>query len=108
MHSKKDVRRINDREGYEKSGFKVVMDEVDKDKEEALNSVPEIHYEQVPKNGDTTKEPLSGDSENDAGTNNHDTMLEENVNSKNKNKIISAKMSKFGKGFVIPDDNTSS
>lgn len=88
MHSKKDVRRINDREDYEKSGFKVVMDEVDKDKEEALNSVPEIHYEQVPKNGDTTKEPLSGDSENDAGTNNQ--------------------MSKFGKGFVIPDDKTSS
>jgi hypothetical protein len=107
MHSKKDVRRINDREDYEKSGFKGVMDDVDKDKEEALDSAPEIHKEQVPKNGDTTKELLLGDSGNDAGTNNHDTMLEENVNSKDKNKIISAKMSKFGKGFVIPDDKNS-
>lgn len=38
MHSKKNVRRINDREDYEKSGFKGVMDDVDKDKEEALDS----------------------------------------------------------------------
>lgn len=111
MHSKKDVRRINNRKDYEKRGFKGVMDDggVDKDKEEeALDSVPEIHKEQVPKNGDTTKELLLGDSENDAGTNNQDTISEENVNSKNKNKMISAKMSKFGKGFVIPDDKTSS
>lgn len=110
MHSKKYVRRINNRKDYEKRGFKGVMDDdVNKDKEgEALDSVPEIHNEQVPKNGDTTNELLLGDSENDAGTNNQDTILEENVNSKNNNKMISAKMSKFGKGFVIPDDKTSS
>lgn len=108
MYSKKEVRRINDREDYEKSGFKGVMDDVDKNKEEALDSVPEIPKEQVPKKGETAKELLFGDRENDAGKNNHDTILEENVNSEDKNEIISAKMSKFGKGFKIPDDKTDS
>lgn len=42
MHSKKDVRRINQREDYEKSGFKGVMNDLNKDKEEALDYVPEI------------------------------------------------------------------
>jgi hypothetical protein len=80
------------------------MDNVDKEKQEAFDSAPEIHKEQVTKNGDTIKELLLGDSENDAGMNNLDTILEENVDSKNKKKKISAKMRRFGKGFVIPDD----
>lgn len=108
MHSKKNVRRINHREDYEKSGFKGVMDDVNKDKEEALDYVPEIHTEQVPKNGHTTRELLLGESKNDTGMNNQDTILEENVNNKGKNKDIPAKMSKFGKGFVIPDDKNKS
>jgi hypothetical protein len=32
--------------------------------------------------------------------------MEKNNDSKDKNKIISSKMSKFGKGFKIPDDKT--
>ena len=48
MHSKKEVRRINHREDYEKNGFEGVMNELNKDKEEALDYVPEIHTEQVP------------------------------------------------------------
>jgi hypothetical protein len=108
MHSKKDVRRINHREDYEKSGFEGVMNDLNKDKEEALDYVPEIHTEQVPKKGHTTREPLLGESKNDAVTNNHDTILEENVNNKDKNNDIPAKMSKFGKGFVIPDDKNNS
>ena len=43
MHSKKDVRRINHIEDYEKSGFEGVMNDLNKDKEEALDYVPEIH-----------------------------------------------------------------
>jgi hypothetical protein len=31
---------------------------------------------------------------------------EESMNIEDKNEIISSKMSKFGKGFVIPDDKT--
>lgn len=108
MHSKKDVRRINHREDYEKNGFEGVMNDLNKDKEEVLDYVPEIHTERVPKNGHTTRELLLGESKNDAGTNNHDTILEENVNDKDKNNDIPAKMSKFGKGFVIPDDKNNS
>ena len=32
--------------------------------------------------------------------------MEKNNDSEDKNKIISSKMSKFGKGFKIPDDKT--
>jgi hypothetical protein len=32
--------------------------------------------------------------------------IEKNNDSEDKNKIISSKMSKFGKGFKIPDDKT--
>ena len=108
MHNKKDVRRLNLRENYEKIGFEGVMNDLNKDKEEASDYVPEIHTEQVPKNGHTTRELLLGESKNDAGTNNRHTILEENVNNKDKNNDIPAKMSKFGKGFVIPDDKNNS
>jgi hypothetical protein len=73
-----------------------------------LDYIPEIHTKQVPKNGQTTRKLLLGESKNDAGTNNQDTILEENVNNKDKNKDIPAKMRKFGKGFVIPDDKNNS
>jgi hypothetical protein len=84
------------------------MNDLNKDKEEALDYIPEIHTKQVPKNGQTTRKLLLGESKNDAGTNNQDTILEENVNNKDKNKDIPAKMRKFGKGFVIPDDKNNS
>jgi hypothetical protein len=64
--------------------------------------IPKIHAEQVPKNGHTTRELLLGESKNDSGTNNHDAILEENGDNKDKNKDIRAKR-KFGKGFVIPN-----
>jgi hypothetical protein len=34
------------------------------------------------------------------------TDMKKNNDSKDKNKILSSKMSKFGKGFKIPDDKT--
>ncbi len=77
------------------------MNNVEKTKNEGLESVPQVPGEQVPTNDETTEELLFGDSENDA-------TLEKNVNSEDKNKIISEKMSKFGKGFKIPDDKTNS
>jgi hypothetical protein len=41
------------------------------------------------------------DSENNA-------TLDKNANNEDKNKVISKKISKFGKGFKIPDDKTIS
>jgi hypothetical protein len=40
--------------------------------------------------------------------NNQDTILEENVNNKDKHKDIHSKISNFGKGFVILDDKNNS
>ena len=34
------------------------------------------------------------------------TDMKKNNDSEDKNKILSSKMSKFGKGFKIPDDKT--
>jgi hypothetical protein len=97
----KKVYKNNDQEDYEKSGFKATMNNLEKTKNEGLEPVPQVPAEQVPTNGETTEEIIFGDSENN-------TILEKNVNSEDKNKIISEKISKFGKGFKIPDDKTNS
>lgn len=56
----KKVRKIDDQEDYEKSGFKDIMDDVEKTKKEALESVPQIPDEQVPTMRETSKELLYG------------------------------------------------
>lgn len=56
----KKVRKIDDQEDYEKSGFKDIMDDVEKTKKEALESVPQIPDEQVPTKRETSKELLYG------------------------------------------------
>lgn len=56
----KKVRRIDDQESYEKSGFKDIMDDVEETKKEALESVPQIPDEQVPTKNETSKELLYG------------------------------------------------
>ena len=45
---KKEVRKIEDKESYEKSGFKDIMDDVEETKKEALESVPHIFDEPSP------------------------------------------------------------
>ena len=40
------IRKINDQEDYEKSGFKSIIEDVEKTKKEALESVPQIPEEQ--------------------------------------------------------------
>ena len=50
LKRKKEIRKIDDREDYEKSGFKSIMEDVEKIKNEALESVPQIPEEQVPNN----------------------------------------------------------
>jgi hypothetical protein len=58
------IRKIDDQEGYEKSGFKSMMKDVEKTKNKALESVPQIPKEQVPSGEETTKELLEGSTEN--------------------------------------------
>jgi hypothetical protein len=57
---KKEIRKIDDREDYEKSGFKSIMEDIEKTKKEALESVPKILEEQVPSNEEITKELVDG------------------------------------------------
>jgi hypothetical protein len=59
----KKIQKIDDQEDYEKSGFKSMMEDVEKTKEKALESVPQIPREQVPSGEETTKELLEGSSE---------------------------------------------
>jgi hypothetical protein len=54
------VRKVEDQEDYEKSGFKGMMDDVEYTKKESLESVPQISREQVPSGEETTKELLDG------------------------------------------------
>lgn len=56
LKRKKEIRKIDDREDYEKSGFKSIMEDVEKIINEALESVPQIPEEQVPNNEETTKD----------------------------------------------------
>ena len=61
----KKVRKIDDQEDYEKSGFKNIMDDVENTKNEALESVPQISVEQVPTKDETSKELLYGSNDID-------------------------------------------
>jgi hypothetical protein len=57
------IRKINDQEDYEKSGFKSLIEDVEKTKKEVLESVPQIPREQVPSGKETSKELLEGSTE---------------------------------------------
>jgi hypothetical protein len=45
----KKIQKIEDRKDYEKSGFKSIMEDVEETKKQALESVPQIPKEQVPR-----------------------------------------------------------
>jgi hypothetical protein len=59
----KKVRKIDDQEDYKKSGFKDTMDDEEKAKEEAFESMPQISAEQVPTKDETSKELLYGSND---------------------------------------------
>ena len=61
----KKVRKIDDQEDYERSGFKDIMDDVENTKKEVLESVPQVPDEQVPTKDETSKELLYGSNDND-------------------------------------------
>ena len=58
------IRKIDDQEDYEKSGIRYMMEDVEKIKNKALESVPQIPKEQVPSGEETTKELLEGSAKN--------------------------------------------
>jgi hypothetical protein len=49
------VRKVEDQEDYEKTGFKGMMDDVEYTKKESLESVPQISREQIPSGEDNNR-----------------------------------------------------
>jgi hypothetical protein len=63
--SKKTTKRIQNKDDYEKSSFKDIIEDMEDTKDKALESVPKIRKEQVPSGEETSKEILYGDSDHD-------------------------------------------
>ena len=60
----KKTKRIQNKDDYEKSSFKDVIEDMEDTKGEALESLPKIKKEQVPTGEETSKEILYGDDDN--------------------------------------------
>jgi hypothetical protein len=60
----KKILKVDDKEDYEKSGFKSIMENVEETKKQALESVPQIPGEQIPSGEEVTKDLLDGNPEN--------------------------------------------
>lgn len=96
MESKK-TKKVTNKDDFEKSSFKGIED-VENTKDEALQSVvPKVNKEQMPKDDEITNVILDGEY------NNNNNLKRPQLNTK-KEKTISSKISKFAKGFRIPDD----
>lgn len=97
MESKK-TKKITNKDDFEKSSFKGIIEDVEDTKDEALQSVvPKVNKEQMPKDDEITNVILDGEY------NNNNNLKRPQLNTK-KEKTISSKISKFAKGFRIPDD----
>ena len=57
----KKTKRIENKNDYEKSSFKDIIEDREDTKDKALESLPRIKKEQVPSGEETTKEILYGD-----------------------------------------------
>jgi hypothetical protein len=91
------IKKINNPEDYENSSFKDIIKKTEDTKNKALESaIPKISKDQIPSDNETSKKILYGDPIDD----NINRKLEENT----KEEIISSKISKFAKGFKIPND----
>ena len=101
MESKK-TKKITNKDDFEKSSFKGIIEDVENTKDEALQSVvPKVKKEQMPRDDEMTKEILDGKYNNN--NNNNNNLKRPQLNTK-KEKTISSKISKFAKGFRIPND----
>jgi hypothetical protein len=91
----KKTRSIKNQKDYENSDIKDIMEDTEAVKNKALESVPKVKNDEVSRGNETSEEILYGDREND------------NINSKkldSNEKVISSKIRKYAKGFIIPDD----
>ena len=59
----KKTKKIQNKDDFEKSGFKDIIEDMEHTKDKALESVPKIRKEQVP-SGEEIKDILYGDGEN--------------------------------------------
>jgi hypothetical protein len=59
----KKTKRIENKNDYEKSSFKDIIEDMEDTRDKALQSLPKIKKEQVPSGEETTKEILYGDDE---------------------------------------------
>jgi hypothetical protein len=65
----KKTKRIQNKDDYEKSSFKDIMEDVEDTKNKALESVPKVRKKQVPSDEETSKEILYGDDDNNVQKN---------------------------------------
>jgi hypothetical protein len=59
----KNTKRIQNKDDYEKSSFKDIIEDMEDTKDTGLESVPKIRKEQVPSKDETTREILYGNDE---------------------------------------------
>jgi hypothetical protein len=59
----KKTKRIQNKDDYEKSSFKDIIEDVEDSKNKVLESVPKIRREQVPSDEETSSEILYGDND---------------------------------------------
>ena len=93
---RKKIKKINIPEDYEKSSFKDIIKKIVDTKNKALESVvPKISKDQIPDDNETSKIL-------------YDDSIDDNINRKlegnTREEVISSKISKFAKGFKIPND----
>jgi len=60
----KKTKKIQNKDDFEKSGFKDIIEDTEHTKDKALESVPKIRKEQVPSEEEVSKDILYGDGEN--------------------------------------------
>lgn len=97
MLESKKTKKITNKDDFEKSSFKGIIEDVEDTKDEALQSVvPKVNKEQMPKDDEITNVIVDGEY-------NNNNLIRPQLNTK-KEKTISSKISKFAKGFRIPDD----
>ena len=59
----KNTKRIQNKDDYEKSSFKDIIEDMEDTKDTGLESVPKIRKEQVPSKDETTREILYGNDD---------------------------------------------
>ena len=59
----KKTKRIQNKNDYEKSSFKDIIEDMEETKDKGLESLPKIRKEQVPSRDETTREILSGNDD---------------------------------------------